>query len=61
MANRITQYRPNYFEGLPVQTCEFETAAELLAIPFVRAFADDKGLSFLKYSLLDDWLVAEYD
>lgn len=55
--NKITQYRPAFFEGFDNATVEFETVEELLAIPFLQGF---KHEGFDKFSIGENYLMAEY-
>lgn len=60
--NTITQYRPAFCEGFENEVVSFSTLDELMAIPFVKRFSDDKG--FHRFSLCpdsDNILMAEYN
>jgi hypothetical protein len=56
--NKITQYRPAFFEGYENATVEFKSAEELLNIPWVANFANRPD--FHKFSVSDEHLMAEY-
>jgi len=56
--NTIRQYRPAFFEGFENETVEFSTDEELINIPFVKNFSNDK---FSHYAVSDNHLMAIYD
>lgn len=56
--NTIRQYRPAFFEGFENELVEFSTDEELINIPFVKNFLNDK---FSHYSVSDNHLMAIYD
>ena len=56
--NEITQHIPSFVETrAPPTSCEFQTLAELEAIPFVKAWKENPN--FVRFSLSDDCLMAE--
>lgn len=54
----ITQHVPNFCDGVKSKVAEFSTTEELVAIPFVASFANNK--SFSGYALSEDRLMATY-
>lgn len=65
MKNAIRQYRPAFFEGFENETVEFDTLEELLAIPWVHSWSEQKAIpeteegGFDRYSKSDGHLMAE--
>ena len=57
----VTQYRPAYFEGFENEEHDVSTLEELLALPFVKNFAEGPpNEAFHQFSLDDNRLMAEY-
>ena len=57
--NTIRQYRPAFVESdEKLQNTEFESWDDLMAIPWVHAFADEPN--FYRFSVFRDTLMAEY-
>lgn len=58
--NKIYQYRPSFFEGFNQEIVSFNSLNEMLSIPFVKNFSEDKN--FDRFSLAQEghYLFAEY-
>lgn len=66
--NRIQRHRPGFFEGFEEDTdvIEFVSVEELLAVPWIKAWAKDPGFRRFSISMPPggegNWLLmAEYD
>jgi len=57
--NRITQYRPAFFEGFENESKDFETLLDLMEMPFVKRFSDDP--TFFQFVVSGESLMATYD
>jgi hypothetical protein len=52
MSVHVRQYRPAFFEGFDTWEGEVDTVEELLALPFIKRWSENKaGPAFTRFSL----------
>lgn len=54
---KITQYRPNFFEGFETEVYEFNSVDELYNTPLCKRFISD---DFKGFRLCREYLMAQY-
>ncbi len=53
----IRRYRPAFFEGFDEETVEVNSVAELLAVPFIKVFAENSKFREFAMSRRDETLM----